>query len=114
MEFSNMFLKFTLKPTQPAQESPTKFEVAYDIEKDILHIYDALNHTGASLINTINSNFINDLLSSLRIETKNTRCFIYQSGLSFEYSEINNAHPFHEFDIKLAYKPFMKMNKVKV
>lgn len=24
MEFSNMFLKFTLKPTQPAQENPAK------------------------------------------------------------------------------------------
>jgi len=29
MDFSNMFLKSTLKPTQPAQENPDKFEKCF-------------------------------------------------------------------------------------
>ncbi|MBM7585664.1 hypothetical protein JOC86_002206 [Bacillus pakistanensis] len=64
----------------------SKFSYAFDRENHILHLRDKDDHDGASLINTIDSNFRDKVTKiveqeyGISVNSEKVRCFIYTDG----------------------------------
>ncbi|MDQ0862414.1 hypothetical protein [Bacillus sp. V2I10] len=112
MKITNKFIVADIIETGYVGKS--NFQLAYDTENRILHIFDDSEHRSTSLINTITDIYKQDVLRCLGIKDKNVRCFIYQDEILSEYYEENGQHPFYDIEEKeknLLYPPFQKANK---
>jgi len=119
MKFKKQFIGGEISGTGYKEKSI--YNVVYDEEKAILHIFDDSHHRSTSIINQMSYAYIDDVLQAIGVSAnhKKVRCIIYQTSkdstdpidsVISEYNEDKGDNPFIHLDNEtvkdIGYEPF--------